>query len=70
MDEDPRVRVAVSVDGLEQDHDIRRKPATYVRILKNIEGREVNIHWVITRPMLQRRGYLEEYVHSGAGVRK
>ena len=57
-----RVRIAISVDGLPEDHDIRRKPATYVRILKNIEGREVNIHWVITRPMLQRPGYFEEYV--------
>jgi organic radical activating enzyme len=58
----PRVRVAVSVDGLPVDHDIRRKPATYERILKNIAGREVNIHWVITRPMLSRPGYLEDYV--------
>jgi organic radical activating enzyme len=58
----PRVRVAVSIDGLPEDHDIRRKPATYERILKNIEGREVNIHWTITRPMLSRPGYLEEYV--------
>jgi organic radical activating enzyme len=58
----PRLRVAVSVDGLPEHHDIRRKPATYERILKNIEGREVNVHWVITRPMLARPGYLEEYV--------
>ncbi len=58
----PRVRVAVSVDGLPEHHDIRRKPATYDRILKNIEGREVNIHWVITRAMLEREGYIEEYV--------
>lgn len=57
----PRVRVAVSVDGLPEHHDERRKPATYERILKNIEGREVNIHWVITRPMA-RSNYLEEYV--------
>src|ERR1700680_3508025 len=57
-----RVRVTISVDGLPEHHDIRRKPATYDRILKNIEGREVNIHWVITRPMMQRAGYLEEYV--------
>jgi len=49
------------VDGLPEHHDIRRKPATYTRILKNIEGREVNIHWVITRPMVER-SYLEEYV--------
>ncbi|MGB8476322.1 MAG: radical SAM protein [Candidatus Acidiferrum sp.] len=58
----PRVRVAISVDGLPEHHDIRRKPATYERLLKNIDGRKVNIHWVITRPMLERSGYLEEYV--------
>jgi MoaA/NifB/PqqE/SkfB family radical SAM enzyme len=58
----PRLRVAVSVDGLPKHHDVRRKPATYARILKNIEGREVNIHWVITGPMLREQGYLEEYV--------
>src|ERR1700751_3817752 len=57
-----RVRVAVSIDGLPEHHDIRRQPATYERILKNIEGREINIHWTITRPMLDRPGYLEEYV--------
>jgi MoaA/NifB/PqqE/SkfB family radical SAM enzyme len=58
----PRVRVAISVDGLPEHHDIRRKPATYERILKNIAGCEVNVHWVITRPMMERPGYLEEYV--------
>ena len=58
----PRVRVAVSVDGLPEHHDVRRKPATYERILKNIAGRKINVHWVITRPMLDRPNYLEEYV--------
>ena len=58
----PRLRVAVSVDGLPEHHDERRKPATYERILKNIEGRSINVHWVITRPMLERTSYLEEYV--------
>jgi MoaA/NifB/PqqE/SkfB family radical SAM enzyme len=58
----PRVRVAVSIDGLPEHHDERRKPATYEKILNNLAGREVNIHWTITRPMLQRPGYLEEYV--------
>jgi len=57
----PRVRVAVSVDGLPEHHDVRRKPATYERILKNIAGCRVNIHGTITRPML-RSGYIEEYV--------
>jgi organic radical activating enzyme len=58
----PRLRVAVSIDGLPEHHDVRRKPATYDRILKNIAGREVNIHWTVTRPMLARGSYLEEYV--------
>lgn len=58
----PRMRVAVSVDGLPEHHDIRREPATYDRILKNIAGRKINVHWVITRPMLARTDYLEEYV--------
>lgn len=58
----PRVRVTISVDGLPEHHDVRRKPATYDRILQNIAGRKVNIHWVITRPMLARPGYLEDYV--------
>jgi len=57
----PSVRVAVSIDGLPEHHDVRRKPATYERILKNLEGRFVNIHLTITRPMLSRPGYLEEY---------
>ena len=58
----PRLRVTVSVDGLPEHHDVRRKPATYERILKNIEGRKINVHWVITRPMLERPGYLQDYV--------
>ena len=58
----PRVRVAVSVDGLPEHHDPRRKPATYERILKNIDGRRVNIHGTITRQMLERPGYIEEYM--------
>jgi MoaA/NifB/PqqE/SkfB family radical SAM enzyme len=58
----PRLRVAVSVDGLPEHHDERRKPATYERILKNVAGRSVNVHWVITRPMLSRASYLEEYL--------
>src|SRR6202162_1483033 len=56
----PRVRVTVSVDGLPQHHDVRRKPATYERILKNISGRKINVHWVITLPMLAHPGSLGE----------
>jgi MoaA/NifB/PqqE/SkfB family radical SAM enzyme len=58
----PKVRVAVSVDGLPEHHDVRRKPATYERILQNISGCNVNIHWTITASMMRRPGYLEEYL--------
>jgi len=54
--------VAVSVDGLPEHHDVRRKPATYERILQNIAGCRINIHGTITRPMLERPGYIEEYI--------
>jgi sulfatase maturation enzyme AslB (radical SAM superfamily) len=59
----PRVRVAISVDGLPEHHDIRRKPATYARILQNIQDREVHVHWVITRQMIERAEYPEQYVN-------
>jgi len=57
-----RVTVAVSVDGLPEHHDVRRKPATYERILKNIAGCTVSVHGTITRPMMERPGYIEEYM--------
>ncbi len=57
-----RVTIAVSVDGLPAEHDVRRKPATYERILRNIEGRRVNIHTTITQQMLNREGYLDEFL--------
>ncbi len=58
----PRVIVGVSVDGLPEHHDVRRKPAAYERVLANIAGCQVDVHWTITRPMLARPAYLEEYV--------
>lgn len=57
----PRTTVAVSVDGLPVHHDIRRHPATYEKIIKNIEGRKINVHLTITAPMLERPDYLDEY---------
>ncbi len=57
-----RLRVVVSIDGLPAEHDERRKPATYERILKNIADRLVNIHCTITGQMMKRAGYLEEFL--------
>lgn len=58
----PRLRVTVSVDGLQPEHDVRRKPATYAKILRNIEGQHVAIHCTITSAMLQRADYLDEFL--------
>lgn len=57
-----KVHVVVSVDGLQPEHDARRKPATYERILKNIEGTRVTIHCTITSQIAQRPGYLNEFL--------
>ena len=57
-----QVKVIVSVDGLAPEHDERRKPATYTRILKGIEGRKITIHCTVTRQMTERAGYLAEFV--------
>jgi len=58
----PRVTVAISVDGLPEQHDERRKPATYERILRNIAGRRVYIHWTAVREHVQDLGYAERYL--------
>jgi MoaA/NifB/PqqE/SkfB family radical SAM enzyme len=57
-----RLNITVSVDGLHPEHDVRRKPATYERILKCIAQSHVSIHCTITSQMMQREGYLEEFV--------
>jgi sulfatase maturation enzyme AslB (radical SAM superfamily) len=57
-----RLNVVVSIDGLQPEHDERRKPATYERILKNIAGAKVTIHSTITGHIAARPGYLEEFL--------
>jgi MoaA/NifB/PqqE/SkfB family radical SAM enzyme len=54
--------LVVSIDGLEADHDIRRKPATYKRILENIKGHRITVHCTITRQMTLKPGYFEEFL--------
>lgn len=58
----PLLNIVVSVDGLQPEHDVRRKPATYERILKNIAGSHVTIHCTVTAQMLHRPDYLEDFV--------
>ncbi len=54
--------VAVSIDGLQPEHDTRRAPATYPRILRNIAGNKVTIHCTVTGQMMKRPGYLREFL--------
>src|SRR4051812_35782969 len=63
----PRLQVVVSIDGLQPEHDVRRTPATYDRILKHIEGHQITVHCTITRQQVQREGYLEEFLHYWDG---
>jgi len=56
------LNISVSIDGLREEHDVRRTPATYDRILKNIEGQHVTVHCTITAQMMRRDGYLEEFL--------
>ena len=57
-----RLQVVVSVDGLQPEHDERRKPATYERILKHIKGHQITVHCTVTRQQSRRDGYLEDFV--------
>jgi MoaA/NifB/PqqE/SkfB family radical SAM enzyme len=58
----PRLSIVVSIDGLQPEHDARRTPATYDRILKHIVGHKITVHCTITRQQVNRVGYLEEFL--------
>ena len=63
-----RVTIAISVDGLPEHHNDRRKPATYERILRNISGRRVYIHWTVVRSHLEDPDYLDRYLSFWSDV--
>jgi MoaA/NifB/PqqE/SkfB family radical SAM enzyme len=56
-----RLQLVVSIDGLQPEHDERRKPATYDRILKHIQGHAITVHCTVTSQQVRRTGYLEEF---------
>jgi MoaA/NifB/PqqE/SkfB family radical SAM enzyme len=62
-----RLQVCVSIDGLQPEHDARRAPATYDRILKHIKGQHVTVHCTITRQQ-SRPGYLTEFTKFWAAL--
>jgi sulfatase maturation enzyme AslB (radical SAM superfamily) len=58
----PHMNIVVSIDGLAPEHDVRRAPATYSRILRNIRGQNITIHCTVTSQMMKRPGYLAEFL--------
>jgi MoaA/NifB/PqqE/SkfB family radical SAM enzyme len=62
-----RVQIVVSIDGLQPEHDERRTPATYDRILQHIEGHNITVHCTVTRQQVRREGYLEEFIRTWSG---
>jgi MoaA/NifB/PqqE/SkfB family radical SAM enzyme len=58
----PRLSIVVSIDGLQPEHDARRTPATYDRILKHIRGHALTVHCTVTRQQVNRPGYIEEFL--------
>jgi sulfatase maturation enzyme AslB (radical SAM superfamily) len=57
-----RLQIVVSIDGLQPEHDVRRTPATYDRILKHIVGHQITVHCTVTRQQVRRPGYLREFL--------
>jgi len=57
-----RLSIVVSIDGLQPEHDARRAPATYDRILKHIEGHQITVHSTVTRQQANRPGYIDEFL--------
>jgi sulfatase maturation enzyme AslB (radical SAM superfamily) len=58
----PHLTMVVSIDGLQPEHDLRRTPATYERILKHIQGHRIQVHCTITRQQVNRAGYIDEFL--------
>jgi sulfatase maturation enzyme AslB (radical SAM superfamily) len=54
--------IVVSIDGLQPEHDVRRAPATYDRILKHIAGHSITVHCTITRQQVNRPGYIGDFL--------
>jgi organic radical activating enzyme len=56
-----QLHLVVSIDGLQPEHDRRRAPATYERILRHIAGHSVIAHCTVTRQMLRREGDIARF---------
>jgi organic radical activating enzyme len=60
------LHTVVSIDGLQPDHDRRRTPATYERILQNIAGHSITVHCTVTHQMAAQQiagaNYFESFL--------
>ena len=66
----PHMTIVVSIDGLQPEHDLRRAPATYDRILKHIAGHSITVHCTVTRQQVNRQGYIEEFLELWSARRE
>jgi organic radical activating enzyme len=57
-----KLNLVVSIDGLQPEHDKRRSPATYQRILENVRDHFITVHCTITHQMTLRDGYMKEFL--------
>ena len=67
------LQLVVSVDGLQPDHDARRAPVTYDRILRHVDGHRIIVHCTVIPRFLAQLDYLKEFAHTWSlqtGVRK
>jgi MoaA/NifB/PqqE/SkfB family radical SAM enzyme len=63
------ITISVSIDGLQPEHDARRAPATYDRILRHIEGHHgITVHCTVTRQMARREDDIESFVRFWSEV--
>jgi organic radical activating enzyme len=60
----PNLHLVVSVDGLQPEHDARRTPATYDRILRHIDGHQIIVHCTVVPQFLARVDYLQDFARD------
>ncbi len=68
----PNLHLVVSIDGMQPEHDLRRGPATYDRILRHIDGHRITVHCTVVPQFLARVDYLRDFarfwsLHAGVG---
>ena len=60
----PNLHLVVSIDGLQPEHDARRTPATYDRILRHIDGHQITVHCTVVPQFLARVDYLRDFARD------